>query len=422
MLRVELQASVLTNQRLAHVIQRFYRFLNWTDCLSSDADNWLPVRADVSRLLGFSADEFLTAAFVVISQILQIRNARDLMVNPPYIGRAKIGSFLTNSKALESWIDLFTCDLASLEYSESEPSFSVADLKPLIERPLLSVGDDRVFCPLPSLLEDTLNTRFFFLLFDAYQAADGGQAAKRFSRLQGDFLEHYVYELIADLAAPDYRIFGEITYPSPYGNRKSTDVVAIRPADQSAVFVEVTKTRFRLFESIFEMDEAAVEIDVDNMVVRKAKQIQERIDDLAAGFYHFEVPVSRIAPLIVTGQGVPGLLALREIIEAKLQRNGWLQATEPLLWCDIEELEGLALAGAGSVDLFELLYEKAHHKDKLARLQGLKNYLYYYRPKLIQKSSASETVFPQFDELRDTVLRPTLREWGLPVPFSKETT
>ena len=139
----------------------------------------------------------------------------------------------------------------SLSTEQPEPTFTVADLAPFVEKPLLFFGDDRYFCPLPSLLEDTLNTRLYFALFGAYENNDGEQAAKRFSRFQGHFLEDYVSQLIAMMLPASYELHREIRYIAPGGHRKSTDVVARRIADGAAAFIEVTKTKFRLTESLF---------------------------------------------------------------------------------------------------------------------------------------------------------------------------
>ena len=139
-------------------------------------------------------------------------------------------------------------------------------------------------CPLPSLLEDTQDSRLFFELFDAYKLSDGISSAKRFSSIQGQFLESYVFDLASKLVSDDYEVYPEIPYDSNKGERKSTDIVSIR-MDGSAVFIEVTKKRFRLKESILALDEHAVMADIEAMAIRKTHQVQRSVDDIHSGLH-----------------------------------------------------------------------------------------------------------------------------------------
>jgi hypothetical protein len=417
---IEAQSAVVPNERLAHVIQRYYRLFQWADDIPKGSEDWLPLRADFSRLMAMSPNEYLTAAFCVLSHYLAIHSAKNLPDHPPSFSLSQFGASLKNRTPLDAWVTRFSVSAVSLSGEKPEPTFTVADIAPFIERPLIRVGDDRYFCPLPSLLEDTLNTRLYFVLFAEYENNDGLQIARRFSGFQGHFLEDYVAKLVAQMITPGYELYREIRYMAPGGHRKSTDVVARRTSDGAAAFIEVTKTRFRLTESLFALDEQAVMKDIDSMVVRKAGQIQRRIDDLQAGLFAFPGPISVIAPVVVTGQGIPGLIYLKHRVEAELRAGSILQTTVPLLYCDIEELEGLALADPGNIDLFALLREKAEHVDPLARLQGLKNYLHYFREDLSRKKTPRETVFPEYDEAVKNAIEPTLRSWGLSMTFDRE--
>jgi hypothetical protein len=415
--KIEAQSAVLPNQRFAHVVQRYYRLFRWFDTLPIEAEDWLPLRSDFQRLISMSPAEYLAAAFSVLSHFLAIRSASDLAEHPPFFILSQFGSTLTKREKLDMWIHRFSQHDYELSRPSLEPTFTVSDLAPFIEKPLVTLGEEHFFCPMPSLLEDTLNTRIYFDLFAAYQAVDGAEAAKRFSRLQGHFLESYVAELVALMLPPDYTQYAEIRYAAPGGHRKSTDVVGIRTGDGAAVFIEVTKTRFRLTESLFALDEVAVMKDIDSMVLRKAKQIQRSIDDLAAGLYCYAETVTRIAPVVVTGQGIPGLIYLKYRIDEELKRSGVLQTCEPLLYCDIEEIEALALASPHNVDLYSLLAEKGRHADVLAKVQSLKNYLHYYRTDISRKHEPRETVFPEFKEASHHMIEPTLRSWGLSITF-----
>jgi hypothetical protein len=184
---VEVQAGTLPNERLANVMQRYYRFFQWCNRLSEDADDYLPLNSDFTRLMSMSPGEYLAAAFSVMTAFLSIKSVNDLQNHPPLLNFRDFGSTLERREALDLWIGRFSQADSDLSEPTPEPTFSVADLAPFIERPLVTVEKDYICCPLPSLLEDTLNTRLYFALFDAYSFTDGLARAKTFSRLQGHF-------------------------------------------------------------------------------------------------------------------------------------------------------------------------------------------------------------------------------------------
>ncbi len=415
--RTEVQSGVLPNERFAHVIQRYYRFFKWCDALPSTAQDRLPMTADFQRLMSMTPGEYLASAFCVLTHFLSLRSAKDIAEKLPYLSLKVFPSTLNRRDVLDSWITRFSYQGSELSEKSTEPTFSVSDLAPFIEKPLVVFDGDQVFCPLPSLLEDTIQTRLYFALFAEYELADGLEKAKQFSRLQGRFLEDYVADLFAILLPTTYHQYGEIVYLN--GQNKSSDVVAIRLDDGATVFTEVTKTRFRLTESLFAMDETAIKRDIDSMVLRKAKQVQRCVTDLQNGLFSYPEAVTSIAPLIVTGQSIPGLIYLKHWIEQELQSRNLLQSTEPLVYCDIEELELLSIAAPGAIDLYALLTEKSKHPDLLAKVQSLKNYLHYYRPDISQKRLSGETVLPEYEKAVKHMIEPAIRSWGFDMTFEK---
>jgi hypothetical protein len=415
--RSEVQSGVLPNERFAHVIQRYYRFFKWCDALPPNAPDRLPIRSDFQRLMSMTPDDYLASAFCVLTHFLSLRSVKDLTEKKIFFSLKMFPSSLKRRDILDSWISRFSHQASDLANKSPEPTFSVSDLAPFIERPLVVFDGDQVFCPLPSLLEDTINTRLYFALFAEYEFADGVEKARQFSRLQGHFLEEYVADLFRILLPANYHQYGEIEYLN--GQNKSSDVVAIRIEDGATVFTEVTKTRFRLTESLFAMDDAAIKKDIDSMILRKAKQVQRCVTDLHNGLFSYPEAVTSIAPLIVTGQNIPGLIYLKNWIEEELQSRSLLQSTEPLVYCDIEELEVLSIAAPGTIDLYALLTEKAKHPDLLARAQSLKNYLHYYRPDISHKRLPGETILPGYEEAVTNMIEPAVRSWGFDMTFDK---
>ena len=410
-LKLEIWPAVIPNERLAHVVQRYYRFFRWIDGIEEASVDWLPLRADFQRLLEMTPEEYLACAMAMFSRVLLIRVPSDLRDTPPQIVLSEYVAALSDRTIVKGWVDRFGCSKRDL-VDGFEPSFSLRDIAPFVEKPLLVLGDDTVCCPMPSLLEDTLNTRLYFTLYAEYEAVDGKQAAEKFSRLQARFLESYVGDLVRLMVGPEYETFGEISYRKLKSEAKSTDVVAVRRSDGCSAFIEVTKTRFHLAESLFAMDERRIFKDIEAMLLGKAEQMQKRIDDLGAGLFHYSQPVTAIAPVVVTGQAVPGLVYLKHYVFDQLRERNVLQNTVPLLNCDVEELEMLAMMAPGKVDLYALLAEKATHPDGRARLQPLKNYLYYYRPDLSRQFPRDMT-FPEFRAAVNEMVAPVFHRWGV---------
>jgi hypothetical protein len=413
-LKLELQSAVLPNQRPVHIVQRYYRFFRWLENIDEHTTDWLPLHEDFHRLLDMTPGEYLASMFLVLSHFMAITDVAAMREHPAYFRLSQYTAIPDERRTVTRWIERFACTEREL-IDDFEPSFSQSDLAPFIDKPLILIDGHTVICPILTFLEDTLNSRFFFTLYDLYKARDGKGAAERFSRLQGKFLESYVQTLVRTMVGTTYDTFGEILYNTPTGSQSnSTDVVAIRSSDGCAAFVEVTKTRFRLAESIFAMDEQAIFKDIDTMILRKGKQIQDRIADMQAGLFSYDQPVTAIAPLVVTGQSVPGLAFLKHYIDEQLLKRDILQQTAaPLVHCDIEELEMLTVLAPGEIDLYELLLEKARHPELLARRQSLNNYLHYHRADLLRRKSWREMSFPEFEMAINEMISPALQGWGI---------
>jgi hypothetical protein len=412
-LKLELQATLIPNQRLAGVVHRFHRFFAWADNLSVDSENWLPLSKDVSRFFDMTPAEYLTAGFAVMAPFLNTNKLAAIKINKPRLELAMYDSIADERKTAGRWTRRFATHEDELSRN-FEPTFSQRDLLPFIEHPLILLRDGGVLCPMLSLLEDTLNTQLHFSMYGAYESREGTKAARRLSRLQGQFLEAYVHELISRSASKVYTTVGEIKYKATdKSEKKSTDVVAIRQNDGNAVFVEVTKRRFRLNESIIAMNESAVLTDIDEMVLKKAKQIHDRIRDLRDGQFSYPLGIQEIAPVVVTGQSIPGLAFLRDYIEEELLDRGHLQETVPLTHCDVEDLEWLSVVAPGQLDLFQLFANKARHPNPLVRRQSLNNYIQWFRKDLTGGKTWREMTPPNFELAMNEMIPPVLASWSI---------
>jgi hypothetical protein len=408
--RIEIQSAVLNNERFAHAAQRYYRFIKWCDSLSPSSPDWLPLRTDFKRLLGLSPEDYLSSCLSVLAPFFEIELGGTLRA--PFFDQVAFYGTLQDRTAVDAYLSIYSQADSDLAASLVEPTFTASDCSGLVDKPLVVLGRRYVYAPILGFVEDTINLRFLELMFNNYERVDGRDAARRFPVMHGRFFESYVHSLMQFIIGEQaYELSGEREYEVPSeGKRLSTDTVMIRKRDGASVFVEVTRSRFSLVKSVFALDEKAVKRDLEAMVIKKAEQIQKTVDHLQDGYFAYTTPVGSIIPIVVTGQGIPGVIYLRGWIQGELASRNLLQKTLPLLYCDVEELELVALMSEGKVDFYDLLWEKANHSESIARLQSLKNYLYYFRTDLSEREYGQ--VFPEFHSAVEAALS-AVKSWGI---------
>ncbi len=389
-LGLELQSAALPNERLSFVLNRTYQFMKWAEDLDKADKDYLPLRSDFERLLGISFEDYAAAAFGFFAHFLTIKSAKDLIDKPVNLNVTNFAAAIPRPAPFWTWLKLVSRPVGALP-KVGLLTFTTKDLAPFISTPLITVDDDIVLCPVPSLLENTLGTGLYFALFDSYKKRDGECRAEQFSRLYGKFLENYVYDLLRTLTPSDgFAVRREQVYRVRGGaEHRSTDITVQNLQSGDSVFVEVTKKRYRLIETLLNMERRAFEADIDQMIVEKAEQIDGCLADLAANEFSLDISPTTVQPVVVGGQPVPGTFAMPAYVQSELAKRHLLRGTAPLIYLSIEDVEALAVSAPGAVDLFALLAEKTNHPNGFAKIQELEEL-----PLLLQARSFQKEVSP----------------------------
>jgi hypothetical protein len=423
-LQVELQSALLPNERLAYVLHRYNRFFQWCRQIDQNDPDYLSIDADFSRLIGMTFEDYAAACFCVFSNFLTLKSATDIEKRGGAFTSLKaLFASLPDPTALEIWFDRFSLSLEAMttELLKRPTTFRSADLLAFVQRPLVVVEEDIIICPVPALLQNTAGTGLYFALYDAFKQVGEDAFAERLSRLFGRFLEDYCDELLTiGTDGASLTKSREIQYKTPFGDRKSTDIV-ICDGDGVASFVEISKKRFNLMRTIMNEDATGLSTDLDQMIVEKAEQIDRSFRDLRNLLYSYPFEVKEIVPIIVTGQDVPGMLAIRSLVRKRVQELALFEGlpADELTYLSIEELESLVVMLPGSLNLGQLLREKAKHKSPVARAESVGNYIYYFRPDVSRTDRAVRTTLPGYsDYFRDVIMK-TIEKWGIEVDWQQ---
>jgi len=240
----------------------------------------------------------------------------------------------------------------------------------------------------------------------------------RLARLYGRFLESYCREFVEWASDGLAQFSGNESYDTPQGQALATDIV-IEDGSDTATFLEISKKRFNLLRTAVHADMPGLSLDLDQMIIEKAAQVGRYIVDLERGRHALSKPATAAIPVVVTGQDVPGLLGLSALIREKLEAAKPFKSVEmdvsPLTWMSVDELESLAIAFDGKLNLREFLQRKIGHADSVARASGIRNYLYYYCPESRRPPGTMPRELPGQDGYLKRVIIDTVASWGMPI-------
>lgn len=283
-----------------------------------------------------------------------------------------------------------------------------------MDRPLLRLDDNVYACPHQGFLRNKLGEGIYWGFHNGYKARDGERAAATFRQFFGRFLEEYTFGLIRDASQlrADVHVFPEHRYATRDGGVDSPDVAFF--AGESAVFFEVTRKRLPLDEGICDQRPETIAVTIEELFVRKARQLQKRIADFRAGTLQYQGidqrTIARIFPVIVTEQDFPQLIALPKMIRDAIANAGLLLDDESLQIMSAEDVELLYLDARGALDLEGILSRKAAMPLYVNR--DLVAYLYdHERGRLSHTPNASLPGYRDFSERT----REVIRSWGLEV-------
>jgi hypothetical protein len=280
-------------------------------------------------------------------------------------------------RLLASFTHTYDTARAAIQARPGTPAAAPFDFRPFMDRPLYAVRDD-VIVPLHlGYLEARFTNAIYWTISDHLQGEDRRKFRRFFGRVFELYVRRSLQRAIRDEAGLARRVFPEFTYPTRYGERKTSDVVLVYP--RTAIFIDATAMRIRFEATAVSSDVAAFDTDVDRIIVDKARQLTKRIRDFRAGLYNFGGVVGRdvdsIYPVVVTIQSIPESTVIWGRIRDRLASQGLLsdRGVEPLQLMDVEELEILETILPQGVSLLDILQARAADTER--RNIGLKNFL-----------------------------------------------
>lgn len=410
----EIDAILGSHENFSFVMARYYRFMEWAKAQRSEVKPYLPVADDFKSFFGASFEEYSAAALAVVTPFLSRFPLDEWMRQAGCVDFGDWTAKLTEKRFIDQFVETLSVDIAEAKQrlAERVDAYGLVDLRPFMDRPLLRIQAVRFVAPYQGFLRNRLGTGLFFAIFDKYRSR-GDDSHFRFSEIFGHFLEEYLLELISTAAKDrsDARVFGEVRYKTSAGESKSSDIVFV--AGHTAVFMDVTRSRLRLDQTICDSDPQSLADDIKKIFVDKAHEIDRSIADFRRGAFRLgdidPSTIQKFIPVIITEQDFPQLIALPAKIRSAIQSAGHLAQWEDVQILAAEDVELLYLSGDGQLQLEGILARKAAIPEYSQR--DLASYLYDNEPEMLRPTD--DRSLPGYREFFEVATR-TLRDWGLP--------
>jgi hypothetical protein len=241
---------------------------------------------------------------------------------------------------------------------------------PFDRRPLLRLTDGRMVVISPRALIGWLTDGFFHRASESARRR-GNTTAGRFGDYTGRIAEAYAVEIMQSVftSKPAVTVRGDHEFEHPLGTRRTPDVIIAQRRD--VVLIEVYSGRLTLPALI----DGEVFRDIDTKVVGKARQLNDRINDLHDGHWNVESlateKIERIWPILIVPNGLPREPLLMDYLRSALADQPVLPMTQPLTLLNIGELEtlaGLIEEGQDLVDILSAKTAPAYRDLELRRL------------------------------------------------------
>lgn len=412
----ELESMLESHENLSSVIARYYQFMKWTLDPEQSADpDFLPVPTDFFKFFAMSYEDYAAAAFGLMAPFTQRFSLGDWQRQIATLEINTLTSTLSDRRHFMTLLNRLSMSIeqASTRLSNVPQRFGLCDLRPFIEQPLLQIDESVVVCPYQGFLRNALGQGLYFALFDKYRE-QGQQKHLKLARLFGRFLEQYLFRLVeaGAIERNDVLVFPEQFYQTSKGQCRSSDIVVIQ--GNTAVFMDVTRKRFKLDKTLCERDVTSLDEDINQTFVQKAKQITESIAAFRSSAYSLGgVEPSSIAsfiPVIVTEQDLPQLISLPHLIHSAIDKEHLLRGCESLQILAADDVEALYRSTEGTACLVRILSGKC--ANEAYRHRDLATYLYDNEQALLRPSDGGHDL-PGYREFFDTIVMPKMREWGL---------
>jgi hypothetical protein len=344
--------------------------------------NFIDLDEKVRALTGLSIEDYFAVGASLALWFFAGANRRDLTNNR----KLRAASFFSHTRLnpgvarsiLEALTHTYESAKQAFETRQDSARLFAYDFVPFMLRPLYQIDADTTVAVNLAFLESRVSNGVYWLIFDSLSSRE----RPRLSSFYGQVLETYVRDVLRrtlpDLPHLSQRVFPDFTYPAPGGGEsRTTDVVALYP--DSAIFFEVTATRLRVEDTLLSGNPASFEEDLEKIVIGKARQLHNRIEDFRAGLYSFggvtAAQVPKIVPVVVTGESLPVWTATMQVVRRKLEQEGLLQGRgiEPLRIIGVDEVEMLESLIQGGTSLLTIL--RQHAEDPGLQNVTLRNFL-----------------------------------------------
>jgi hypothetical protein len=232
---------------------------------------------------------------------------------------------------------------------------------PFEMRPFLRLASGQLLLWSPGALTSWMTDGVYHRLHDAAKAAGRGGDFRTF---YGWLVEEYVREVLPEVHPGPRppgggRVLGETAYATQRGERKSPDAAIDLGPD--LILFEVASGRLTLPTRLTGTPETVFD-NLDNIVLGKARQLSQRIDDLLEGLLAYPElsveHVERIWPVLVTGTGLLMNEALANRIRDELGEHLRQRRVQYLTVLDLADVEQLCALVEQGNSVAEILRRK----------------------------------------------------------------
>ncbi len=402
------KASIFDNPHV--LLARTAAFLDWAkDANRPQTPDELPIESDFRAFTGLTPMEYAAGAYSMLGRSAGISGPIGIRRDSILSTMDKWLNGLADPRVPQTWLLENSLVLEDVRREwKDEPSLSFAGAGKLWRKPVVRDGNT-FFVPSSKLVLNAMGDGMYFALLDGYQNA----SKHKFTRLYGYFFQDYAAERIERGYA--HRSDAEVYRSHIYGPKnkriESTDLIVVE--NGNVLFFEAVAKRTRLVESVLRLDAKSIEVDIRRGILKKARELHNRITDFRAGRLLPEVPRfegQRIYPIIISPKDWPRIQILRRFWPDEQRREGLLVDTEPVEILDIDEVEWLENMLGSGVRLAELLDRKNRPPTgrESDRLQSLHDYLALNEPGLIPQDTEARI---RGDQIGEHIME-LARSWG----------
>lgn len=410
LLRQEVRASAVNSENVADILRRYGEFSKWAATPAArQGRSYLNLAALFRDTTELDYLEFAAATFAFFSHFAAAGSNTPSEFRP-LLDFEGFCAQLRDDRVLRTWARLATISVeeARAALQGQREAMSIATLYPVMNTPLLELRRGVLACPALRYLPNIAGYGLLFRLCHFLERRDGKAAAGNLRSFYAEFLEWHVMSILmrASCNMPGVKIFPEHIYGRD--SKRSSDIAVFHGS--RAVFIDVNSKRFNTVRSIIDLDSQQISRDLQAMIANKVSKIDDRVADFRNGTLRYpgveQADVAEVVGLVVTSQGMARFHGVNERLAALVPSPRYLRAYD---FFDLNEVEVLENAYAGSLDLFSLIIDKI--ADPRGRTRSLVNYLYHADRDRLRQQRSNEDILN--DSWFQTVLA-TARSWGLP--------